>query len=404
MSAKISASVGEGGVNRRDDIWAVQAMLIKFRKRSGQTAIGLDGRIGPETIGAIKSFQKDQFGWNPPDGRVDVRGRTLEHLNQLTDAAASPQTYLLEPVTIKRRGKWEVAIGADGEIRVKAGDWLSKYSAAIDDNFYTLWPYMRPNGDGQFVEITNKNLIRAGESIYHIPTFLEFYRKNSITPPPVPKEKPITELDKKKATEDFLKAEFKLQGERAQALSDALSIVSYTDSALSLAEVAGVIAEGTVIAGAATAIAIGAIFADIVGNVIAFLNAHESGTRMTGCRAACYAVTAWAFNEPKPQFSKELETKVRSGGLNDLPKHKKAWDECTSSAVNAIVDASLGKMKHAGEKSRRALIEAARSRTRGLGNGNRKDVCLFLMKQCESKFTGIHLSIWKSGYDFLYNE
>ena len=54
----------------------------------------------------------------------------------------------------------------------------------MDGNFYTIWPYMRLNADGKFLAIANPNLIRAGETLYHIPTFLEFYKKNSLPPLP----------------------------------------------------------------------------------------------------------------------------------------------------------------------------------------------------------------------------
>jgi hypothetical protein len=403
MSTTLSASVGSGGVNNRPDVWNVQTMLIKVRKRSGQTGIALDGLIGPETIGAIKSFQKEQFGWQDPDGRVDVRGRTLEHLNLLTDASG-PSTFLLEPVTVKRRGKWEVRIGADGEIRVAPGDWLSKYSAVLHDNFYDLSEYMRQNGNGQFVEIADKNLIRVGESIYHIPTFLEFFRKNSLPAPVVPHPRQLTPEEKAKLTTDFAKSNFNLQGERGQAFSDAVTKLGYVDNALSLADIAGLIAEGTVIAGAATAISVASVFLGSVADVINFLNALETGARMTGMRAVCYATVAWAFGDPSPTFSPQLKRNIEAGGLNELPKHTRAWADAAASTVPALTEASLGRMKSAGEKTRNVLIEAAKGRIRLAGGENRKETCRFLMKQFEPRFSGSTLRIWQSGYDFLYPE
>src|SRR3712207_6626098 len=100
MAIRISESVGAGGRNNRPDVWSIQTLLIKIRKSQGLPAIQLDGHIGPETIGAIKAFQKDQFGWPNPDGRVDIAGNTLKHLNLLTDTSG-PAKYLLEPVITK---------------------------------------------------------------------------------------------------------------------------------------------------------------------------------------------------------------------------------------------------------------------------------------------------------------
>jgi N-acetylmuramidase-like protein/putative peptidoglycan binding protein len=78
----IEKSVGRGGVNRPQDIVAVQRLL--------KTAIqGLqlseDGKIGPSTIAAIDYFQAHLMRIRP-DGRVDPKGATLIKLNECGDA------------------------------------------------------------------------------------------------------------------------------------------------------------------------------------------------------------------------------------------------------------------------------------------------------------------------------
>jgi len=70
-SSTLSASVGEGGVNKEADTLLVQQLLNKHG-----AGIAEDGDCGPITIGAIKDFQKDTVGFNNPDGRVDVGGTT----------------------------------------------------------------------------------------------------------------------------------------------------------------------------------------------------------------------------------------------------------------------------------------------------------------------------------------
>lgn len=61
----LGASVGRGGKNAPNDVRAVQAAL----------GIAADGQCGPQTIAAIKTFQKN-LGHAKPDGRVDPGGGT----------------------------------------------------------------------------------------------------------------------------------------------------------------------------------------------------------------------------------------------------------------------------------------------------------------------------------------
>ncbi|MEL7499069.1 MAG: peptidoglycan-binding domain-containing protein [Planctomycetota bacterium] len=77
----ISASVGQGGVNRQPDVRTVQNLLNKQVSRvPGMQALVVDGLIGPKTIGAIKQFQSAVVGFSMPDGRVDVNGQTWQAL------------------------------------------------------------------------------------------------------------------------------------------------------------------------------------------------------------------------------------------------------------------------------------------------------------------------------------
>ena len=69
MQASIRGSVGKGGRNRSTDVKTVQRLLNQHGK-----SLKVDGIAGPLTIGAIESFQQQNFGWK--DGRVDVGGKT----------------------------------------------------------------------------------------------------------------------------------------------------------------------------------------------------------------------------------------------------------------------------------------------------------------------------------------
>ncbi len=83
MARLISASVGAGGVNRKDDARTVQDLLNGVPSAQGGplTHLAVDGLPWAKTIAAIKRFQQVQLGHKWPDGRVDPGGETLRRLN-----------------------------------------------------------------------------------------------------------------------------------------------------------------------------------------------------------------------------------------------------------------------------------------------------------------------------------
>src|SRR4051794_10117629 len=76
--ATISASVGEGGKSRHDDVRVVQGGLNRFAvARSSRLRLATDGTISDALILAIKQLQQVGLGLATPDGRVDPGGRSL---------------------------------------------------------------------------------------------------------------------------------------------------------------------------------------------------------------------------------------------------------------------------------------------------------------------------------------
>ncbi len=69
-----------------------------------------------------------------------------------------PRTY--------RGGSYEVTIQPDRSIKVKQGDWLSKYSMAIYGDFNHINQFYRKNG-GSYQTIIDKDRIEVGETLYH---------------------------------------------------------------------------------------------------------------------------------------------------------------------------------------------------------------------------------------------
>lgn len=85
----IKSSVGRNGVNRADDVIAIQKLLNRFigpGRLLGDPLV-TDGVAGDLTKNAIGSFQRVYLGFNSPDKRVDPNGQTLAKLNGPTTAA-----------------------------------------------------------------------------------------------------------------------------------------------------------------------------------------------------------------------------------------------------------------------------------------------------------------------------
>jgi peptidoglycan hydrolase-like protein with peptidoglycan-binding domain len=78
---RLSASVGQNGVNKHDDVLIVQGLLNKnahIVESIGR--VPEDGNFDPSTGRAIIAFQHDVVRIASPDGRVDPNGRTYRIL------------------------------------------------------------------------------------------------------------------------------------------------------------------------------------------------------------------------------------------------------------------------------------------------------------------------------------
>lgn len=78
--SRIEGSVGNGGDNLESDVRLVQQLLNR-QDLAPLKRVAEDGRIGPQTLEAIRHFQTRYLNMNSPDGRVDPEGRTFRRLN-----------------------------------------------------------------------------------------------------------------------------------------------------------------------------------------------------------------------------------------------------------------------------------------------------------------------------------
>ncbi len=74
-------------------------------------------------------------------------------------------TYTL-PHTFQGGG-YDVTINADRSIRVRQGDWLSKYSMAVYGDFTHIRKFKEKIGTNLYRDVPNPNLIRTGATLYH---------------------------------------------------------------------------------------------------------------------------------------------------------------------------------------------------------------------------------------------
>ena len=74
----LTNSVGQGGINRKEDVFLVQRLLNDAIGATGQPLLKIDGLAGPKTVAAIK--RRQQSAGTPMDGRVDPHGPTFKKL------------------------------------------------------------------------------------------------------------------------------------------------------------------------------------------------------------------------------------------------------------------------------------------------------------------------------------
>lgn len=86
----VGGPVGPGNV--RSDVEAVQSLLNLAHEKTGRpkSPIAVDGKVGNQTLAAIRDFQDAQLGFH--DGTIQPGKRTIARLNQIAAGAAGMGT------------------------------------------------------------------------------------------------------------------------------------------------------------------------------------------------------------------------------------------------------------------------------------------------------------------------
>jgi len=146
----ITGSVGINGLNKPNDIKAVQTALNQLLNLIPPTKkLAVDGKLGlrPEnskTVAAIKMFQNKVVSIMRPDGRIDVNGNTQKKINErlLKPGAplpAKPTSSLPWMITANREiGQAEVA-GKKANPKILEYFKASKYWGTDDSGASNAW-------------------------------------------------------------------------------------------------------------------------------------------------------------------------------------------------------------------------------------------------------------------------
>ncbi len=292
-------------------------------------------------------------------------------------------------MTAYKYKKFVLNIKSDGAITVNQGDSLSKYSAALHNDFLHIYEFGRKNSDGTIQVISDRDNISANETIYHIPT---------ATGQPAAKLPQLSNDEKKKIIIAALKADFNLNGEHLKVLTNVMGKIGYIDDALTLAEIAGFITEGTLVASVASTIGVITLFFGPIAGIIALINANETGERLYGMRAVAYTMTAWAFSDAIPNSSGRIIQNLGQGFPVVTPdkmiRYHNAWEKASRAMLNHLA-ATTGR-GNISKKSMQILLMA-------LGNNDRGQLSLEVLKGFEKQVGGYaETLVWKSNYKILY--
>jgi hypothetical protein len=311
------------------------------------------------------------------------------------DTARGPNGEIVVRKTYTN-GRYTVTMNADGAIRVKRGDWLSKYSAAMYDNYWMVNEFARMDHSGKLVPIRNPNLISAGEVVYHLPTYYEFskisFPAKQIT---VVRTDLMSEDRKKQIILEHLKGEFDLRGENfeiIETVADGIHMASELSEAGECLASILVHAPEAVEAFISGPLAIAGAVAFPIFATIKLINAWQFGQRLIGLRAIAYGMTAWAFGDQRPGPPAWIRSNMKFAGSQeyDIRASEKAWSDSCEKAWSNMEDAALKQIlsgnRTGPKRSIRMRKEWLQALFRAIGDVDRNKLVKKLMEGIARKY------------------
>jgi V8-like Glu-specific endopeptidase len=134
----LTASVGQNGVNRPADVKLVQR-LINAHLPIPLAPLVEDGKCGPKTIFAIKTYQQRVLGMNPPDGRADVGGPTIQALRGAVIPPPSPPAPGPSPVPPPAPQPWTPSGDGPSNMRPAAWQYLLQFTKKHEGAVFNMY-------------------------------------------------------------------------------------------------------------------------------------------------------------------------------------------------------------------------------------------------------------------------
>jgi hypothetical protein len=233
------------------------------------------------------------------------------------------------------RHHYSVMVEDDGAIKVAPRDWLSKYSMAIYGTPLHVHEFARKRG-GALRPIENVDLIHTGEVLYHLPT-VRASQEGKQPPHPLAKgntTKPgphtvslMTRDEQEEVAKQHLAREFNLRGEDLEWIGDALHSVEMLQDAT---EVVGITLEMFGVEGIelledlSAGLGAASLILTPVGITCHLVHALGAGHRLVQMAAMAVALTAWAYDDPRPAFPNFIRQQPHSGPA-DLRADEEVW-------------------------------------------------------------------------------
>lgn len=303
-------------------------------------------------------------------------------------------------------GNYEVFVANDGSIHVKKNEWLSKYSAAIHGDFCQVYEYARKNNIGEFERIIDIDLIRTGETIYHLPTVYSNWEGEIIeVQPPKPL---VGDEEKSKLTVDAIKKIYfedveietfmkRLIREYRDVINDANKTKKFIDLLKLL------LSDNPLSPASLGKLAVSTIY-DSIKDIT---RAYQLKDMYTAFRAYAYCITAWSFENdcspiPSEGSIKSMENSATIRNLPDIRPHfVETWNticESTESALERLINNSIND-----DRDYLEYEEMYQSAFRALANGDEKALSLEIMKGFEEEFhSRMERPGWIAGYPIKY--